>query len=146
MKNIISCKVSSNLCKIGMKWILQNLEKFKIAICPDDLWWTSSIKYHLVTHLGWQPLPEITIMTPITHAVNIETCNKNQQTVGQSLTSTCCQPSWIEAIIRNHTSGCHCSQSHCRDLQQKSSSSKFGSIFNFNMLSALLDTSHYQTQ
>ena len=47
-------------------------------------------------------------------------------------------PSWMAAITRNYKSGCHYTQSQQRDLQQKLNTIKFGSIFNLNMLSALL--------
>ena len=38
-----------------------------------DYWWPSFTSYHLVGHLGFQPLPEITKMVIITHRVNMET-------------------------------------------------------------------------
>ena len=40
----------------------------------------------------------------------------------------------------------HHSQSQNRELQLKPNTTKFGSIFIFNVLLALLDGSHYQTQ
>ena len=109
------------------------------SLTTDDLWWPSLISYHLVSHLWWQPLPEITKMTLTTDRVNIETCNKNQTplSLGQSSTETCCQPSWMAAITWIHKSGCHHSESQQRYLQQKLNATKSGSVFNFNMLSAI---------
>ena len=62
----------------------------------------------------------------------------------QSSTFTCCQPSLIETIIRIHKNDSYHLHSKLRDLQQKPNATKFGSIFNFNILSAILDGSHYK--
>ena len=50
-----------------------------------------------------------------------ETCNRNwtPRSLGKSLTSICCRPSWMAAINRIHKSGCYQSQSQHGDLQQK---------------------------
>ena len=35
------------------------------SLASDNLWWTSLVSYHLVGHLEWQQLPQITKMTPL---------------------------------------------------------------------------------
>ena len=55
-----------------------------------------------------------------------------------------CQPSWIAAITRNPKNGNYDSYSQYRNLQQKPNPTKFGSIFNFNIMSAILDGNHYE--
>ena len=82
-------------------------------------------------------------MAIITHRINIETCNQNQTplSLGQSSTLTC-QPSWILAIISDHKNGNYNSESQHRDLQPNPT--KFGLMFNLNIMSAILDFSHYQ--
>ena len=108
-------------------------------------WWPSFTSYHLFGHLGWQSLLKITKMVIITHRVNIETCNKNQtpRSLDQSSILAWCLPSWISAITRNHRNGNYNSLGQHRDLQQKPNLTQFGSIFNFNVMSAILDSSHY---
>ena len=49
----------------------------------------------------------------------------------------CCQPFWMAAITKNHKNDCHGSMLENRDLQQTPRATKFGSIFNLNMLSAI---------
>ena len=76
-------------------------------------WWPSFTSHHLVSHLGWQPLPEITKMAIITHKVNIENwilTEPHQVWVNLS-TLTWCWPSWILAIVRNHKNGNYNSES-----------------------------------
>ena len=51
----------------------------------------------------------------------------------------------MAAITRIHKSGYHHSQSEHRDVQQMNTNNS-RSIVNFNMLLAILDGSHYQTQ
>ena len=58
-------------------------------------------------------------------------------TQSQSSTSTCCQPSLMRTITRNHRIG------YCHSQKAKY---QFWSIFNFNTLLALLARNHYQTQ
>ena len=53
-----------------------------------------------------------------------------------------CQPSWMASITKNHKNDPYYSQTAHRELQQKINTTK--SIFNFNILSAILDGSHYQ--
>ena len=54
-------------------------------------------------------------------------------------------PSWMSAITRNYKNGCHGSTIEDEDLQQQTPTiPKFGSVFNLNMLLAILDVSHYQ--
>ena len=85
-------------------------------------------------------------MAIITHGINIETCNQNQTplSLGQSSTLTSCWPFWILAIMRNHKNSIYNSWSQHRDLKSKMNLTMFGSIFNFNMISAILDFGHYQ--
>ena len=66
-----------------------------------------------------QPLPKITKMAAISLKSIIGTCNKKQtpQSLGQSTTLTCCQPSWMSAITENHKNGYHFSKIDDRDLQ-----------------------------
>ena len=45
---------------------------------------------------------------------------------------------------KNHKNDCHDSTIQPRDLQPKLNMTKFGSIFNFNMLLVILDGSHYR--
>ena len=47
-------------------------------------------------------------------------------------------------VTKNHEHGDHGSIIEDRDLKWKPNTTKFGSIFNFNMLLAILDGSHYQ--
>ena len=54
-----------------------------------------------------------------------------------------CWPSLMSAITKNHKNGCHFSKIDDRDLQKKPNPTKFGSTNNFDMLSAILDVSHY---
>ena len=42
-------------------WKTQKNSKFHLA--TDHIWWPCLISHHLVSHLGWQPLPEITKIT-----------------------------------------------------------------------------------
>ena len=50
-----------------------------------------------------------------------------------------CWPSWMAAITKNHKNGCCGSNVQDSDLQHKAKTVKFMSIFNFNMMSAILD-------
>ena len=50
----------------------------------------------------------------------------------------------MAAITKNLMNDYHGFTIHDRDLQQKPSNTKFGSIFNLNMLSAILGGNHYQ--
>ena len=50
----------------------------------------------------------------------------------------------MPAITRNLKNDCYHSESLHRDLQQKLNTTKFVSVINFNMLLAILDSSHYQ--
>ena len=64
--------------------------------------------------------------------------------LGQS--STCqpsFQPSWMSAITTNNKNDYHCSAIQDRNLQWKPNTTKFGSIFNLNMLWTILDASNY---
>ena len=60
----------------------------------------------------------------------------------------CYQPFWMAAMSKNLTNDYYGSMVKNRDLQQRLSITKFGSIFNVNMLSAILsailNSSHYQ--
>ena len=80
-------------------------------------------------------------MAIITHRVNIEAWNQNQTplSLGKSSTLTWYWPSWFSTITRNHRNGNYKSWSQHRDLKPKLNSSKFESIFNFNIMSAILD-------
>ena len=61
---------------------------------------------------------------------------------------SCCWPFWMAGITKNHKNDYHGSVVHNSDLHQTPSTIKFGSIFNLNMLLAILatilDCSHYQ--
>ena len=49
----------------------------------------------------------------------------------------------MATTTRNHKNDPYHAQSQHGDLQQKQNTTKFGSIFNFNMLSAIMDDTHY---
>ena len=50
----------------------------------------------------------------------------------------------MAAITKKSQNG-HCDSTvQDRDLQQRPDATKFGSVFNLNMMSAILDDSHYQ--
>ena len=53
-------------------------------------------------------------------------------------------PSWMAAITRIHKNYPYHSQNQHKDLEYKVDATKFGPIFNFNMLLAILDGIHYQ--
>ena len=54
---------------------------------------------------------------------------------------SCCCPSYKTVITKNHY---HCTIIQDRDLQKQAPTTKFGSIFNLNMLSTILDVNHYK--
>ena len=54
-----------------------------------------------------------------------------------------CQLSWMAAITRNHNNECYHSQTQ-QTYNKKPNTTKVGSIFSFNMLLAILDSSHCQ--
>ena len=100
---------------------------------------------HHVSHLRCRPLPEITEMEITTHRVNIEAYNKNQTPLilGQSSTFTNVShlrwqplPEITEMEITTHRIN--------TDLQQKPNITIFQSIFNYCIMLAILDVSHYQ--
>ena len=104
-------------------------------MATDDLWWLPMTNYHLVDHIGWQPLQEITKMTSITHRVNTEIWNKNQTllSVGKASNSTWWQP--LQEITKMALITCIVNI----ETWNKKNTTKFGSIFNFNMMLAILD-------
>ena len=60
-----------------------------------DLWWPSFTSYHLVSHLGLQPLSEITKMAIITQSQHRDLQQKPNPTKFISIFNHQCQPSWI---------------------------------------------------
>ena len=70
--------------------------------------------------------------------------NPTPLSLGQSSTFTSCWPSWISVITKNHKNGNYNLWSQHRDLQPTLNPTKFGSIFNFYMVSSILDFSYYQ--
>ena len=75
----------------------------------------------------------------------IGTYNKNRTplSLGQLTTLTCCRPSWMSAITKNHKSAAISLKLMIGTCNKNRTPTKFGSIDNFDMLSAILDVSHY---
>ena len=97
--------------------------------------------YSVVSHFGCQSLPKTIKMAATVLLFNIETCNINQTplSLGQTWTWICCQ-SLLEIIKTD----CHGSTVQDRDLQWKLNITKFRSMLNLIMLSAILIVSHHQ--
>ena len=91
------------------KWLLsptESKQRFSIKIKCHQVWVYLQLQ-HIVGHLGYQPLSEITEVAASAHRVNIEICNKNWTPISFGQSSTGYQPSLVAAIIQCNRNGCH---------------------------------------
>ena len=112
-----------------------------LQIFLQNFWWPSFSSYSVVSHFRCQSLPKTIKMAAIALLFNIDTCNINQTSLslGQTWTWISCQ-----SLLEITKNGCHCSSVQDRDLQWKLNITKFRSMLNLIMLSAILIVSHYQ--
>ena len=142
-QKMYSQQVRFNPSKLRYNQESESLEKLKFSSSSGgDIWWPSLISYHIVSHLGWQPLPERTKMAAMTLLLKIETCNINQTplSLGQSSISA--------AITRNDKNN-HKGYTITRNDKNVHNGNKNQLSLNFgqsskSMLWVTLNCSHYQ--
>ena len=127
--NLLAIQGEIKLWQDQFKMKIKKFGHLKSSLDRGDFWWPSWPSF--ISYLGWQPLPKITKMANMNPPFNSETCNKNWSplSLGQSSTWTCCQPSWMAVITKNHKNGCH-------STERLSMKTKL--LFNLNM-SAILN-------
>ena len=65
-------EVRLNQSEVRLNQTSENLGQLKILVRVWDLWWPTLISYHDGSHLGCQPLPEITNMAATALPLKIE--------------------------------------------------------------------------